>query len=305
MIAYSRILAACLSLTIAPGLAHAAWWANPAPAVAAPTERPLVLVQADDSTFRIGQLEEQVRILNGRIEEMNFQLLQMQEQMRQMQEDNEFRFQELENVSGERSQAEQPQTHAEQPQTQAEQPQTQDERSVVVLDPSGQSDGSQNLGSITFNENGEMVDGQPSEADAGRDQTQTAALPASDSEELYRAAYGFILSGDYPQAEAAFREYIDQYPGEPKVADAYFWLGEAQYSQGTYHEAAKTLLTAHKQYPSAAKAPEMLLKLGMSLAALDNRDTACATYREVLTRYPDASVAVKDKVAVEQSRMSC
>ena len=291
MIATSRILAACVSLAIAPGLAHAAWTATSAPAgIPAPqtvSDAPIVLAQAGDATFRIGQLEEQVRILNGRIEEMNFQLLQMQEQMRQLQEDNEFRFQELESVSGKR--------------TQAEQPQQQGERNVVVLDPAGQSDGTQDLGTITFDQNGEMVD----DRQTGQDQTQTAALPASDSEELYRAAYAFILSGDYPQAEAAFRSFIDQYPGEPKIADAYFWLGEAQYSQGTYHEAAKTLLTAHKQYPSAQKAPEMLLKLGMSRAALDNRDTACATYREVLTRYPNASGAVKSKVAVEQSRMSC
>ena len=41
-------------------------------------------------------LEEQMRQLNGTIEELNFQVLQMQEQMRKMQEDNEFRFQELE-----------------------------------------------------------------------------------------------------------------------------------------------------------------------------------------------------------------
>jgi TolA-binding protein len=49
----------------------------------------------------------------------------------------------------------------------------------------------------------------------------------------------------------------------------------------------------------------MLLKLGMSLAALDNRDTACATYREVLLRYPNASEAFRKKVAIEQSAMSC
>jgi TolA-binding protein len=49
----------------------------------------------------------------------------------------------------------------------------------------------------------------------------------------------------------------------------------------------------------------MLLKLGMSLAALDNRETACATLREVNKRYPDASKAVKTKVSSEQSRLSC
>jgi TolA-binding protein len=47
------------------------------------------------------------------------------------------------------------------------------------------------------------------------------------------------------------------------------------------------------------------LKLGMSLAALDNKDTACATLREVNKRYPKASQAVKTKVASEQGRLAC
>jgi len=41
-------------------------------------------------------LEDQLRQMNGKIEELNFQILQMQEQIRKQQEDNEFRFQQLE-----------------------------------------------------------------------------------------------------------------------------------------------------------------------------------------------------------------
>ena len=52
----------------------------------------VVKVQSADQTYQLGQLEEQVRGLNGRIEELGFQLLQMEERMRQMQEDNEFQF---------------------------------------------------------------------------------------------------------------------------------------------------------------------------------------------------------------------
>ncbi|RWD52939.1 MAG: tol-pal system protein YbgF [Mesorhizobium sp.] len=44
-------------------------------------------------------LEDQLRQMNGKIEELNFQILQMQEQMRKQQEDNEFRFQQLEGGS--------------------------------------------------------------------------------------------------------------------------------------------------------------------------------------------------------------
>ena len=294
MFALFRLLAVTTAVSLVPGLALSAPSfetepVRPAGTISLPLQRatasePVLLAQVDDTTYRIGQLEERIRVLNGQLEEMNFMMLQMQEQMRQMQEDNEFRFQELEG-GGNRSQAT---------------PGTQSNQDQAAVDTTGQDD-SGTLGTITFDRNGELVDNDA----ADQDQTQTAALPTSEPEQLYQVAYDFILAGDYPQAEAAFGTYIARYPDGAQIADAYFWLGESQYSLGAYHDAAKTLLTAHKQFPGAAKAPEMLLKLGMSLAALDNRDTACATYREVLTRYPQSSEAVKNKVAVEQSRMSC
>ena len=49
----------------------------------------------------------------------------------------------------------------------------------------------------------------------------------------------------------------------------------------------------------------MLLKLGMSLAALDNRDTACATYAEVEKRYPQMSDNVRRKLQTEEQSSRC
>ncbi len=114
-----------------------------------------------------------------------------------------------------------------------------------------------------------------------------------------------MLSGDYPLAEKEFNGYLTAYPKGAKVADASFWLGESQYSQGKYNDAAKTFLNAHQTYGKSPKAPEMLLKLGMSLAALDNTETACATLKEVSRRYPGASKAVLAKVGSEQKRLAC
>ncbi|RWB72837.1 MAG: tol-pal system protein YbgF [Mesorhizobium sp.] len=54
---------------------------------------------AQDNSGGMTGLEDQLRQLNGKIEEMNFQILQMQEQIRKQQEDNEFRFQQLEGGS--------------------------------------------------------------------------------------------------------------------------------------------------------------------------------------------------------------
>jgi tol-pal system protein YbgF len=114
-----------------------------------------------------------------------------------------------------------------------------------------------------------------------------------------------VLAGDYAAAETGFAAFIASHPDSKKIADANFWLGEAQYSQGKFNDAAKTFLNAYKTYGKSEKAPEMLLKLAMSLAALDSRDTACATLREVAKAYPKASRAIITKVATEQKRLSC
>ncbi len=287
-----------------------------------PGKAPLLKVQSNE-VGRIGQLEEQIRSLNGRIEEMSFQLLQMQEQIRKFQEDNEFRFQDLEggkSGSTKKSQLETPRTN----QTAGTAPATTDQ--ATATDPnaglgsdtaSGTGAPSSTLGQIVFDENGNPVAANQDTsslestlpgADQGINQTpdsqqQTAAL--DNPGDLYQSAYGHVLTGDYSKAENEFRSYLEAFPKGEKAADASFWMGEAQYSQGKFNDSAKTFLNAHQAYSKSPKAPEMLLKLGMSLAALDNKDTACATLREVNKRYPKASQAVKTKVASEQGRLAC
>ncbi|WVT72643.1 tol-pal system protein YbgF [Sinorhizobium chiapasense] len=300
---------------------------------------PVVKVQSAE-TARIGQLEEQIRSLNGRIEEMSFQLLQMQEQIRKFQEDNEFRFQDLESGKASPKKSGALQT-----------PKTSDQASVTPgvtdsqatapagggndmassgLPPSGgQGSGGAaptTLGQIVFDQNGNPVaattDAQPGANATPPGVDAGAGLPADDDGlngnpgsqqtasldnpgDLYQSAYGHVLSGDYSTAEQEFGDYLAAFPQGDKAADASFWLGEAQYSQGKYSDAAKTFLNAHQAHGKSPKAPEMLLKLGMSLGALDNKETACATLREVNKRYPKASPAVKAKVTSEQSRFGC
>lgn len=252
---------------------------------------PVILAQSGDPVFRIGQLEEQVRGLNGRIEELGFQLLQMQEQMRQMQQDNEFRFQELEKTGNQRGDAGPAVTRPgiEQSSTASTTPDTQ-----------GPGAPATDLGTIRFNDNGDLIGGIIEPMDGG---SETASL--SSPEDMYQAGYNHMLAGDYALAEQVFADYLANNPEAPRAADAMFWLGEAQYSQGHYQDSAKTFLDAHKQFPRADKGPDALLKLGMSLAKLDNRETACATLREVLIRYPGASAAVRAKVSEEQQLASC
>ncbi len=290
-------------------------------------QAPVVRVQANEA-YRVQQLEEQIRQLNGRIEEMSFQLLQMQETIRKAQEDNEFRFQELEGGKG-AGPAAAPKKKAEvSPGT----PPTDDVATIIETPPEGGASvspsapgaqaaapGETTLGSIELDARGLPVGGTlnpgsnnssgslpgvtTGNAPRKTDPVNTAALTSES--DIYQAAYGHVLSGDYKLAEQGFQQYLQGYPKGAKAADASFWLGEAQYSQGKFNESAKTFLNGHQTYGKSPKAPEMLMKLGMSLAALENTETACATLREVPKRYPSASKTVLNKVASEQKRLSC
>ncbi|MCJ8519607.1 tol-pal system protein YbgF [Pseudorhizobium tarimense] len=290
------------------------------------SEAPVVLAQTSDPA-RIQQLEEEIRQLNGRIEEMSFQLLQMQEQMRKTQEDNEFRFQELEKSDNGAAGSPAATASTEQPAA-PEAPADDVARVIDTPPPAAPSTGSGAgapetvLGSIDFDQNGNPRDvtrnenannssglpgvdtgsGVPSPGQS-TDAQQTASL--GNENDTYQVSYNHVLSGDYALAEQGFTQYLTEFPEGERAADASFWLGEAQYSQGKYNEAAKTFLNAHQTYNKSAKAPEMLLKLGMSLAALDNTETACATLKEVPKRYPEAPRPVLAKTSSEQKRLGC
>jgi len=268
------------------------------------------LAQAGDP--RIPTLEEQVRDLTGRVEELNFLLLQMEDTMRKMQEDNEFRLQQLEEKRGDAGAATGTRVTAAEPPAPAA-PSAPQEGPVRGEPP-------RTLGTVTFDANGNPTGGTldtngqtagsaaPMMDDGGldTDDTQVAALPSTDDpEELYRNAYNFILSGDYPTAEAGFREHIERFPSDPKTADARYWLGEALLGMEQYRSAAEMFLAANREFPDAPKAPDMLLKLGVSLAALQQRDVACATYSEIGKRYKDVSPALKERVRAEQALAGC
>jgi len=293
-------------------------------------QAPIVLAQSSDAEMQVQQLQEQVRQLNGKIEDMSYQLLQMQEQLRKAQEDNEFRFQQLE--KGGKKKAESQSTNQNSDTANASGDQTpganknngQSDDTATLDQPTDNNNASNNVGSppavlgdIQVDKNGNIV-GADQNQNQNPDSVDSTNLPPPDTSTAnqtasletgndpdYDAAYQQILSGNYPAAENSFATYIRAHPDAKKAADAHFWLGEAQYTQGKYTDAAKTFLEGYKAYGKSPKAPEMLLKLAMSLAKLDSKDTACATLREVPKAYPKASRAIIIKVGAEQKRLAC
>jgi len=136
--------------------------------------------------------------------------------------------------------------------------------------------------------------------------TRLATLPPSAKpQDEYDLAYGYVLHKDYALAEQAFRDFLKKHPDERLVPDAQYWLGESLYQRQRYRDAAESFLAISTKYERSGKAPNALLRLGQSLAALKQKEAACATLAEVGRKYPKASASVKRGVAQELKRVHC
>jgi tol-pal system protein YbgF len=102
-----------------------------------------------------------------------------------------------------------------------------------------------------------------------------------------------------------FRRFIQSHPRDRLVADATYWLGESYLQRNRPREAAEQFLKVSTDFTRSAKAPDALLKLGVSLSALGAKDQACATFAELERKYPAASSTVKQGVDREQKRARC
>ena len=135
---------------------------------------------------------------------------------------------------------------------------------------------------------------------------QVAALPPSDSpRDHFDLAYGYIARKDYALAENGFRVFIEKFPGDRLASDAHYWLGESMFQRQRFRDAAESFLNVSTKYETAARAPDALVRLGQSLAALGEREAACASFAEVMRKYPRASVGVRQGVDREQKRARC
>lgn len=138
-----------------------------------------------------------------------------------------------------------------------------------------------------------------------QDSPQLTASISGGPRDEYDLAYGYVLTGDYPYAEAHFKAWLGQFPEHALADDARFWLAESQLRQGKNQEAATGFLDLHKRVPNSPKGPDTLVKLGVALVGLGEKEAACATFAEVARKYPDATGATKARVAGEQQRANC
>lgn len=142
--------------------------------------------------------------------------------------------------------------------------------------------------------------GAPDQGGAG-----VGSLPAGAAQEEYDAAYGLLGRGKFAEGDAAFRTFLTRHPNHQLAGNARYWIGESLYARQQYQEAATTFLEAWQQEQRGIKAPDNLLKLGMSLQRLDKKDEACASFGKLLSDYRGAAPRLLNAANRERRSLGC
>lgn len=327
VVAAAAIVAAGLLALPAPG--EAAWWKfgrDKAEAKDAATDG--VAVAQDDSD-RLTRIENTLRNLTGQVEQLTFQLRQLQEQMKRAQGDANNGEAGAGNKTAKAPSADRPVRQAiasptaEKPAPGQEPP--AERLSDVPAPTAGEQTGDvvlgeppQSVGTLILDEPpppggpDQPIDLSPAArinepAPAGPAAPgQTAALtPSGDPATDFKKAYDLTVRGDYEAAEAGFRQFLVNYPSDPRAAEAQYWLGDSLFSRGKYGEAATEFRIGYKKYPQSPKGAETLLKIGMTATATEDFASACKIYSQLLKQYPQASNALRQRVKVEQASAGC
>ncbi len=123
-------------------------------------------------------------------------------------------------------------------------------------------------------------------------------------ESLYERSNESLLRRQFSDAEAGFSTFLQKYPDHSLAGSAQYWLGETYYAQGDFKRAAAHFLQGFKKYPKSRRAPDSLLKLGISLNKLGQGEQACAALAAVSTDYPKA-VDARKRAQAEAKRAGC
>ena len=130
-------------------------------------------------------------------------------------------------------------------------------------------------------------------------------LPKDTPEKQYEFATSFLKVGDYSTAERAFREFVITNPEHKLAGNAQYWYAETFRIRQLYTDAATAYLEGYQKYPKGEKAPINLLKLGVSMVQIGEKEQGCKMIKGVEKQYPKANQSVLQKAKYESKKFEC
>jgi len=238
--------------------------------------------------LKLSEIEQQFQQLTNKFEEINFKIDKLSSRLSKVQADNQLRFQELE---------------------------VGNTNNIVTSNSEKSLPGSsqpQDLGSITYKdtETKDLVQKTQSIETTSSVVTESFVteekiLPKTNPKEQYNFATSLLKQGDYTTAERALREFVIDNPEHSLAGNAQYWYAETFRIRQLYTDAASAYLEGYQKYPKSEKAAINLLKLGVSLVQIGEKDQGCLMIKGVKKEYPKAKQSVLQKAKYEEKKFDC
>jgi tol-pal system protein YbgF len=239
--------------------------------------------QMDD---RLSQLENDLRSLTGKVEEQGNTMNQLKAQLDRVVADMGLRLTALEQKGGLA-------------------PTPAASESVLVtppdVPPTGTISVTQPVTTTAPN------DPAPATSPTVKPLGNLANVPTStgDTTQDYENAMALLKQRDYAAAEKSLTAFLKNHPQDNLATNAKYWLGETYFAQNHFDMAARIFAEGYQQDPKGPKAPDNLLKLGLSLSAQKNTADACVAFKQIGKDFPTTANAVNARATQEIKRLKC
>ncbi len=137
------------------------------------------------------------------------------------------------------------------------------------------------------------------------DKTKTPDIPQKTPETQYDEAYKLLREGKHVAAEKAFLAFIKNNPKHDLAGNANYWLGETYYARGQYEQAAPIFAEGFTTYKNNSKAPDNLLKLGLTMNKLGKKEEACEAFAALPDEFPKAVQTTLTRAKDEAKKLAC
>lgn len=250
-----------------------------------------------DFEVRLSSIEEQMREILGRTEEVDFQVRKLSQNLEKLQKDTDFRFNDLTQSPQGAGAAHLTPTTTPTPQN------TLDNKQRKIPD--------ENLKAAEI-EQSKLVKPTAKLPDDNQDSQEADNSDGGDIEknfstprDHYNYAFRLLNQTQYDKSALSFADFIKKHPKDPLIGNAYYWQGEIFYIRRDYVKSADSFRQGFEELPTGSKAPDNLLKLAMSLNALKRSKEACVVLGQVVAKFKATSAAVAQKAEQEQKRIDC
>ncbi len=256
--------------------------------------------------LKLSEIEIQFQELTNKFEEINFKLDKLSNKVSKFQQDNQLRFEQIEQNSNSNLKNN---SLTSLPKAEKDLV-NEDTKQKKILPGSSEP---QSLGELSYKD---MTTTDETQVIQSVEQTEAIIsevfnseekiLPNTNPKEQYQFAQNFLKVGDYDSAEKAFREFVLTNPDNELSGNAQYWYAETYRIRQMYTDAATAYLEGYQKYPKSKIAPENLLKLGVSLVQMGEKDQGCLMIAGVQKQYPDATQSVLQKAKYyEEKEFEC